>query len=334
MKKILIIQIFMILNTNANSITSLIDTSGVWVYGGNIIANPTDPNDAIITVASNNVVVDLGEHVLTATNKDVAGLAGIVVLPNLSNVTIRNGMISDLSGVGIYISDGCSEIEISNILVKRCLQGIVFDGLESGTGIINGTVTNCKALSCNGSSTIAAIGLKMNRSDIITIKNCSLNNNDGLLTNSGYGAYINACNNCSVTNCSMMENGGHSLAAGINLINTTACRLINCLVSGTISRDTISTATSFGFLLQGCRSTSITLCTATECSSDNAHSVGFSLSNGSGNAIVNSVSQGNNGKTMAVGFHITNTEQSCAILNRSSCRWSTKLRFSRKYFLC
>ena len=95
-----------------------------------IPANPTDPNDTIISIATSHVVLDLeGGCISQDTSNTVSGLTGIVVEPNLTDIEIRNGNIADLTGYGIRVKDGCTNVRIKNMQVSGCKQGgILFDG--------------------------------------------------------------------------------------------------------------------------------------------------------------------------------------------------------------
>lgn len=78
----------------------VITTPGVWFLSEDVNYNPRGQNPAI-TIAANNVTLNLDGHILSQMNKNVTGIAGIVINPGLSNITLKNGTVRDFSALGI-----------------------------------------------------------------------------------------------------------------------------------------------------------------------------------------------------------------------------------------
>lgn len=289
-------------------------------FGNDFIHNPSTPSTAALYINSSNTIIDLdGNAIMQDPSNNQIGIHGIEIAPNISNVTIRNGVIKNFTGNGIYIGDGCNEIYINNITINNCLEGgILFDGSLSGTMISNGAIIDCIVTSCNGTNGSPAFGLRMNASQIIRVKNCLFNNNDAVATSSGYGVYMYYCNDCTLADCSMFQNGGGTLSAGIALINSSVCRLINCLSASTIAHDPSLSGTAFGFLIEGSISNEFTACKAIDSTNQIGDAIGFSTSNGFGNSYIACTAQNTNSNSLTIGFYITGTEQNSAILNSQS----------------
>jgi hypothetical protein len=145
---------------------------------------PAPAPDTIIVINSSNVTLDLGGRRI-ALSTGVAVLNGILINPNLTDVTIKNGTVGPLTGQGITVSAGCSRITIENVkCLETALQAINITGIFAVGGSITDIVVQ----------------------DLF-IEDCGFN-----LTVSGQGAMQFAvCNSLTIQNVHM-----------VNLQNTTA----------------------------------------------------------------------------------------------------------------
>ncbi len=110
----------------------IISQPGNYYLTGNVSFYPVNNPDAtpIITIASSNVTLDCNRVTLTQSSDNTTlDLHGIVIQEGLDHIKIHNGTIDTISGVGIIIHQGCSEITIENMKLSNCVQGgILADG--------------------------------------------------------------------------------------------------------------------------------------------------------------------------------------------------------------
>jgi hypothetical protein len=243
----------------ATSITSLIDSPGIWIYGGNIAADPTDPNDAIITISSSNAVIDLADHIISQTSTNALPLNGIVVNPNVSNITIKNGTIMNITGTGIIVNAGCSQVFIENILTLSCgASGIVLVGNQTNQ-ITNIEINRVRISQCckntNGDFAFFAqqcAGLR--------IVNGRISNN-GSLTHNLSAVRLADCINTRLDDIRVNSNIASSFMRAFDLTGISETFFINCfarknsvlVTNGTvIGYDLRSSTTNVNNVFEGC----------------------------------------------------------------------------------
>lgn len=299
----------------ADSVCSVIDLAGNYEYGADNIMSPTDPDDAIVCVTTSNMVVDLGEHVFAQEiGNDVGGFNGVVVSPNLKNITIRNGNIGRLTGAGILIGEGCENVVIENIQVKECpAGGIVLAGTTMEM-IKDGSIIDCLVISCTGNGGAPAYGIRLVECDNFVVKNCTLQDNDAGTVASGFGLSLESCDSCKIINCSAQGNGGNLLGAGISLFQCRWTIMRNCNSINTIARSSSASSKAVGFLINDCDHTTITDCIVKHSNSSLAQAFGFELIDGSDNACILCNSRNNSGATLAAGFALNGTESETALM--------------------
>ena len=135
---------------------------GSFVLGSDIEYNPTFIGDSVIIINSSYVTIDLNNHIFSQlTTNTLNNINGIYIAPNLEHIIIRNGYISNVSGYGIYVSDGCSDICLDDVTINSAsLGGTLLSGSLTGTGINYGIIENCEIYSCISTQTIS-FGLQM-----------------------------------------------------------------------------------------------------------------------------------------------------------------------------
>lgn len=106
MKKILVALYLVMFCQKVYSFT--ISESGMVVLGGDI----TDAGQ-VIRISVSNLTVDLGGNVVSG------GTTGIVINPNLSNITIKNGILNN-NLIAISIGENCSKITLRSIEINNC----------------------------------------------------------------------------------------------------------------------------------------------------------------------------------------------------------------------
>ena len=173
-----------------------------------------------ITIASENVTVDLGGHALVgASNADTDRAAILVVtFSGFRGVAVRNGAVRNWhSGVNV---EGCSGSVVEGVIANGCLQagfrgdysavlhGCTADGGAVGFSLRGGSATGCSAHNCTAgfSGYLAAL------------ENCAAR-----VCQTGYeleGATVRGCvatgcekfgfqvSRCTVSQCQAYESGG------------------------------------------------------------------------------------------------------------------------------
>jgi len=137
MKFFYIIVLFSFIPLSAAS-SLTISQSGNYTLGVNIPFSATAAGDEIININASNVVLDLGQHTIAQSNL-TDSVQGIVISPNNSQITIRNGTILSVTGTGIFVGANCSEISLENIICDACATvGVECDSTS------NIVMKNCK----------------------------------------------------------------------------------------------------------------------------------------------------------------------------------------------
>jgi len=313
----ILFSLFFVNIVQSATVTDVIDKPGIYKYRTTVIAQPTDPNDSVITIASSNVVLDLDgyllmQHPLVTTT----GFSGIVINEGLSNIAIRNGRIDNFTGNGIKVSDGCHKIKVENMVISNCdAGGILIDGLASGTGVDSFLMNDTLLLSSTGFNDKPAYGLKAENATAIGIYDCFFNDNDTVTTSSGFGVYMNSCACIQFIRCVFTDNGGTDFGIGCYISNSMNICLQGCLALHNIARATNSVAA--GYYFDNCKKAVCLSCKCIETVNSVGESVGFFSKSGTANLFQNCISEANDGGSIGAGFHL-NGETDTVIINSRS----------------
>jgi hypothetical protein len=132
MKKNLKYFIFLLVLSISNSLvadTIIINQPGLIRLGDSVVELL---GVDVIQITSSNVTLDLNEHIIAG------GINGVVVDPNLTNIIIRNGIITNVYNDAISIGENCSSIQIYDVDIASCGNGI-----NLAKGLENGLVKSC-----------------------------------------------------------------------------------------------------------------------------------------------------------------------------------------------
>lgn len=303
---------------NTTSICTIINSPGMISPGGDVLFDPTDPDDSGYCIQSGDVILDFGGfNILQDPSDPIPGFTGITVSPGLSNITIRNGTIQGMTGLGIIVGAGCTNITLENINVIGCnATGILFNG-NIASIIQDGSINNCLIYSCTGANGDPAYGLRLIYCDNFDIQNSTFDRNDAGTANSGYGISTEWCTTCRFTNCEINANGGNTLGVGINIYNSQWSIIENCIALNNISRSS-STARAIGFLIDTSSHTTINNCISKHNNNVLAQGYGFQATNGFDNIFNICESNQNIGGTIAAGFLLNNNESSSSLIKCQS----------------
>lgn len=150
-----------------------ITTPGIYELGENITFSPGGA-DSIISILVSNVTLDLGGRIIQQGNA-TAGVDGIALAPGLSNVTIRNGTIRNVTNRGIFVdSNGASssQIVISDIVFNTCQsRGISFEDAGGNNFANDCVIKNCRLINCTSSGVSGDFVINCERCNRFVIKN-------------------------------------------------------------------------------------------------------------------------------------------------------------------
>lgn len=212
--------IFFSLCSTITKAAEILSSPGLYVFGSDIVYDPTFDGDTIVQITSSNVILDLDNHSLSQldTNTHI-GTIGVVIDSDLSDITIRNGQIRFLpDGIGIQVGSGCSRISIENIDVNFVGgRGISFNGTALNP-ITNPSVISTQVASCASDATgdygISFEFCNNGGVDHVTVISC------GATANTFEAFHLADCTNFEFTECDIRNSKGAGFT-GIRLINST-----------------------------------------------------------------------------------------------------------------
>jgi hypothetical protein len=185
----------------------------------------------IINITSNNVTINLQNFTLSQKNAGSSNknITGINIADGLSNITIKNGNINNITGTAIIMGQNCFNITLNNLTIAQARSG----GIEVQTGTDTMFINNCfagKSLTNKKNN----FGLSLTSNKNITVHNCSF---IGVRAPTGYNAFgITAtnCIDCSINNCAINNNSGDTVS-GLHLNNCIAFEVDNIETNGNSS---------------------------------------------------------------------------------------------------
>ncbi len=142
----------------------ILDKSGNYKLCDNVNWDPKRSNATAITIAANDVTLDLDGHFINQVDTSRPNNTAVTVSPNTYGITIKNGSLSQLSATGVTALAGVSNINISNINVERC----------GYNGSITLTVPPVGDVSASGG--IYFVGTSTNFARDLSVNNCNFHN--------------------------------------------------------------------------------------------------------------------------------------------------------------
>lgn len=137
---------------DCNPITSVpytITTPGVYCLVSSVSSNDPSQLSKAITIASDNVVLDLNGHMLDGSGAGLATAATGISAHQRSNITIRNGAVRGFSS-GIYLGD-VQPNTVRGIVIEdiRAIQNTNIGIVAKGIGAL---IRNNQVLATGGST--------------------------------------------------------------------------------------------------------------------------------------------------------------------------------------
>ena len=283
MHKIRIIFLVGTITFLAQATELTISLPGLYSLGENLVSVPTAA-DTIVNITVRDVVFDLANRIIVQNNA-TANVDGVVINSTVTDVTIQNGIIRNVTGSGIIINQGCSRIKINNIFFENCAtRGVSLVGAAGVNQILNCEIKNCRFYNCCG----------------------GVAGDNAIRLNFCYGTAIN--------DCTVSSSNGTALI----LVNLLSCVL--CAVNNVVVRN--NTATSLtAFQLSAGTGNTFTHCIVRNNSASGAV-VGFNINTSTLNTIINCTVLANSSSTNAcTGFNsitsTTNTYNQCKCISNS-----------------
>lgn len=239
-----------VLLLHSSSVSIVISQPGTYTFSG-FTVSPTDANDSMIVVAANNVTIDLSGSIYTQDPLSLASeFNGITVLANMSNIGIKTGTIQGITGIGILVNEGCSNINVDNVATVSCDRaGIEFLGTVANP-IIQSQVFNCRTFSCSsghpGPVAFSAVFVSCTE---LAIEGYDIYDN----VNTGTFApfFAAGCRRSSFKNLSVKNNQAGLLMLGIATFNGSNNIFDNCQSIENSATGTGLGTVSAGFIISG-----------------------------------------------------------------------------------
>lgn len=280
---------------------------GTNVFGIDYLYTATASIPALL-IDNSNVTIDLNGHTISQVGAQ-PNVNGIETISNISNITIKNGIIRDVSGTGILINQGCQNVIIDNVQFINCgTRAIDFSGAASPNTIVNCEISNCDII--NSCTTAASnIAVRLLRVESLKMSNCTINNN-GSTTTSLQAIRVDTGTKAFIENTKINCNTVLTFSA-IVFSDSHDCMANNCLVSTNSATNGLS-----GYVLTGASLSTGNLfseCLATNNVAFNGPLRGFDIAPTSSRCMFIGCIASNNSTTAAVaaasclGFNIDQT---------------------------
>ena len=223
---------------NVNSAGSTISNPGIYYLTGNVSFYPTtDPTiSTIIHVTTSNVTINLNANTISqASTNSTLDLNAIVIDPDVHHVTIQNGTISGVSGVGVVIGEGCTDITIKNMQMTNCVQGGLTATGTSSSLIFSLTLQNLLLSKNNGdpsaygdsTNTYSPLGMKIVNAAHFDISSCECIANQTETNDTAYGLYLQQCSNGIISNSAFSGNQSNEAVYGVLMEQCVALEINN-----------------------------------------------------------------------------------------------------------
>lgn len=250
-----------------------ITNSGRYFLEESLKPNPTNDHVSCIKISTNDVIVDLNSYaIIHVKSGGGKSFKAIEIDEGLSSITIKNGSLESIDGLGIKINDNCKSIIISNIRITGCTTGITATNLNS------------------------SLFEKLVITDIINTHSLE----------DAYGIHVATSNNCKFLDIFIQilqsENNGY----GFNISNSISVFLFDCKAKQISAKNN-----SYGiFLDQSSKYAVLENCTCAYNTSENGNCYGFYSYNGTGGHYKDCLSLGNSSANIigkeSAGFYFEN----------------------------
>lgn len=219
----------------------IIDQGGLYRLGQEL----RDPGIDLIRISTSDVVLDLNQNSL------IDGANGIIIEDGLQNITVKNGIISTVTGTAILVGQNCQNLRLTDLDIFSCQNGLIleqnflggnFDNVRVTAATDSGVIvepggtsvlfTNCAMAACAGAAAeLRGTSTQIVRDilfDRVTTSSCVLSPFFDSVFDIDYGRniFFQQLN---------IANSGNDFA-GVRLFNFNNC--IECVIQGALCVDT------------------------------------------------------------------------------------------------
>ena len=215
----------------------------------NVIVNPgyyalRTNLEARVRIEASDVILNLNDFVITADPDSDCGADPIIkIAAGRENIRIANGKLEGFSNLtidGIDIENGCSGIEIDNVKIFSCQNGIKLNG-SSGNEIIGCKVVDSDIKSCE--TGVSCAHAKACLFESVKALNC---NKAGFMLENSQSTVCKACEALHTSNDQTQER-----AIGFASIDGAANVFTSCVANCTTVESSDFCKSAIGFLLEG-----------------------------------------------------------------------------------
>ena len=275
-----------------------ISAPGLYKLGDNLTVFPALA-DTVINITSSDVIFDMNGYFIAQGNI-TGNVDCFVVNSNLSDITIKNGTIRDISRNGILVNQSCTRINVRNIRFENCgATGITLAG-TAGNLITVCQIDNCQFYGCSNGAFASSV-INLTRSNEIKINKVVIANTAAATSLSMIGMDTCILNDLSNIN---IENNAVTLQF-IAILDLNGA--INKYSDITIRNN--SSGGAFDFI--GCNFLTVNANTVSNLNiilnvSPGGNFVGFNLSDSDNCRFTSCFVEGNSGATRSSGFDFIN----------------------------
>jgi hypothetical protein len=287
----------------------IINSPGLFSLVGPLDFGLSSSGQACIVVASNDVQIDLGGFsVRQVPGFEQPDTTGILINSDMQNITIKNGVITNMTSYGIQIMDDVNSVSVTDLIINDVKNAGVFaDSTRTGTGITNLFLNNVTAENISNLNGDPAYGFLLKFVNSSEISNGSLVHNIQTSSGNCYGLKLKNCTSTVVDNLISNDNiGGGLLTAGIYLARSENCQIQNSFSINNTGTSSNPNSLTLGFGFNSSNNILCQSCIALDNSSTYS-SCGFFSNNGNGIQYSSCESFGNNSSLLdGLGFSANN----------------------------
>jgi|SRR5579859_1019821 len=245
MNKQILLTLLVVAHTTMFAPQMTISTNGIHKLGTGINYTASGPGDSIIVIAANHVTLDLGGQFISQSNiNSFANVNGITVLPGFTNPSITNGHISNVTGTGILIGAGCTQVIVNGVELTNCgATGIALQG-TAASPINTVSISNCDILS-SATGTFGTFGFYATQCVSLVGLNLRVNNG-GTISNNCSAYSFDTVTSGYLTNCRAANNVGGLLSVGFDFEGCVETIADSCAVRGQTTL--VNSGTAIGYL--------------------------------------------------------------------------------------
>lgn len=217
-----------------------ISTPGVYWLGEDIAYAPSTTGTSAITISvGGNAVLDLKNFSLAQTNA-TATTSGITISGLGGTLKIRNGTLSNFTGIALTATVTTSSIECTRCIFQSCAMGGMQVTGAGGTNRTRVTIDGCRFIGCASVTTASTVttALQIIGTANTRIRNCVIAQcgnaavpSTSTIRGIGIGSESigTPSTNTYIENVVIANNnGGAGNFYGIQIVNNTNARLVQC----------------------------------------------------------------------------------------------------------